>query len=150
MSASGHDRRFRPVRRYRTRSVQLNVKDSRVRAAKKAMIWSSALDFERQLDLRALCFHLSLRVQLHIEFDDFCDANIAERFGGLFDRVGGGLFPRFLAAPDQQNHIVDAIRHVVLPLAWKQEEGCARLPGPLIWINGPKCDMPAVGNGRLN
>ena len=52
---------------------------------------------------------------MHIEFDDFCDAKIAERFGSLFDRVGGGFFLGFFAATDQQNHIVDALRHVVLP-----------------------------------
>src|SRR6478672_3025612 len=75
---------------------------------------SGALEFERQIDLRAIRFDLSLRVQLHIEFDDFCDANIAERFGGLFDRVGGGLFPGFFAGADQLNNIVDALRHVVL------------------------------------
>jgi hypothetical protein len=33
----------------------------------------------------------------------------------LFDCVGGGLFPGFLAGTDQFNHIVDALRHVVLP-----------------------------------
>ena len=52
---------------------------------------------------------ISLRVQLHIEFDDFCDAKIAERFGSLFDRVGGGLFPRFLccyrSAESHSNHV---------------------------------------------
>jgi hypothetical protein len=47
---------------------------------------------------------------LHIEFDDFCDAKIAESFGGLFDRVGSGLFPGFVAGTDQLNYIVDALR----------------------------------------
>jgi hypothetical protein len=41
---------------------------------------------------------------LHIEFDDLCDANIAERYGGLFDRFGGGLFPGFVAGADQLNN----------------------------------------------
>jgi hypothetical protein len=31
------------------------------------------------------------------------DAKIAERFGSLFDRVGGSLFPGFFASTDQQN-----------------------------------------------
>jgi hypothetical protein len=34
----------------------------------------------------------------------------------LFDRVGGGLFPGFGAGTDQGDHIINAIRHVVLPL----------------------------------
>jgi hypothetical protein len=50
---------------------------------------------------------------LHIEFDDFCDAKIAERFGSLFDRVGGGLFPRFFAATDQQNHIKNMLDRAI-------------------------------------
>ena len=67
--------------------------------------------FERYPDLRAIGFHLSLWVQLHIEFDDFCDAKIKERFGGLFDRVGGGLFPAVIV-----NYSLGTLRHIVLPL----------------------------------
>jgi hypothetical protein len=55
--------------------------------------------FERYLELRAIGFHLSFWVQLHIEFDDFCDAKIAERFGSLFDRVDGGLSQDSLLVP---------------------------------------------------
>jgi len=37
---------------------------------------------------------------LHIEFDDFCDAKIAESFRGLLDRVAGGLFSGGIAGTD--------------------------------------------------
>jgi hypothetical protein len=102
-----------------------------------------AIEFERYLDLRAIGFHLSLPVQLHIEFDDFCDAKIAEGFGGFFDRVGGGLFPGFVAGTDQLDHIVDALRHVVLPFG--MEAGNWVLPAasePNITISALKrCDV---------
>jgi hypothetical protein len=59
-----------------------------------------ALEFERQFDLRAICLDLSLPIELHVEFGDFCDTKVAKRFGSLFDRVSGSLFPGVAAGAD--------------------------------------------------
>jgi hypothetical protein len=56
------------------------------------------LVFKRQFDLRAICLNPSLPVELHIEFGDFRDTKVAKRFGSLFDRVSGSLFPGLAAA----------------------------------------------------
>src|SRR5882757_9587208 len=81
---------------------------------------SGALELERHIHLGAIGLYFSLGVQLHNEFDDLCDAEFSERFCGLLDRVGGGLFPGFVAGTDQFNDLVDAVGHFVLPFGMKQ------------------------------
>ena len=44
----------------------------------------------------------------------------------MLDRVGGGLFPRFVAATDQFNDLVDTVRHGVLPFGYEAESRCSR------------------------
>ena len=36
----------------------------------------------------------------------------------MLDRVGSGLFPRFVAGTDQFNDLINALRHVVLPFCY--------------------------------
>jgi hypothetical protein len=87
--------------------------------SRKVYLSSGALELERHINLGAIGLYFSLGVQLHIEFDDLCDAEFSERFCGLLDRVGGGLFPGFVAGTDQFNDLVDALRHFVLPFGMK-------------------------------
>jgi hypothetical protein len=49
--------------------------------------------------------------------------------------LAAAFFSGFFAAPDQQNHIVDTLRHVILPFG--MEAGYYPPPWPLIWINSP-------------
>jgi hypothetical protein len=71
--------------------------------AGRGYLSSGALELERHIKLGAIGLYFSLGVQLYIEFDDLCDAKFSERFRGLLDRVGGGLFPGFVAGTDQFN-----------------------------------------------
>src|SRR4051812_17516936 len=87
---------------------------------------SGALELERHAELGAVGLYLSLGVQLHVELDDLRDAQFSQRFPGLLDRVGGGLFPGVAAGADQFNDLVDALRHLVLPFAVKRAAGAPR------------------------
>jgi hypothetical protein len=107
---------------------------------------SSALELERHVELGPIGFNFSLFVQLHIELDDLRNAQIAQGLCGSLHCVGGGIFPGFVAGPDQFYDLVDAIRHVVLP--FRYEAGKQEFPA------GKKPSITASGlealPGRLN
>jgi hypothetical protein len=82
---------------------------------------------------------------LHIEFDDFCDAKIAERFGSLFDRVGGGLVPGFFcvgreafaSGPEILRRLVQLRQNASI-----LEDGCAGFSSG----SANRCDQPSWAN----
>src|SRR5258706_7481441 len=107
--------------------------------AGRGYLSSGALELERHINLGAIGLYFSLGVQLHIEFDDLCDAEFSERFCGSLDRVGGGLFPGFVAGTDQFNDLVDALRHFVLPFGMKQVLPAAVQPSTTISALKGRC-----------
>src|SRR5438105_7827383 len=102
----------------------------------------AVLEFERDGELGAVGFDFALGIQLHVEFVDFGDPKIPQRFPGPVERGGGGLLPGFRTGTDQFNDFVDALRHVVLPFGVKQDAGCSCAFEPNI-RNGRATAMPS-------
>src|ERR1700738_590482 len=68
------------------------------------------LILERNLDLCAVGLDFAI-VQLHVELDNFRNAQISERFAGALDGGLGRIFPRLSARSDQLYDLVNAVNH---------------------------------------
>src|ERR1019366_6435392 len=106
-------------------------------SARRIAIASSALEFERYLELGAVGLDLARGIQLQVEQDDFSDTKIPKGLAGPVDRRRGGLFPGVLAGTDQFDDLVDAFSHVVLPFGVRQDAG------------GPAAGKPNTGISAL-
>src|ERR1700742_4507306 len=87
-------------------------------ASSLAQVCLRPFELEGHVELGAIGLDLALGVELHVELDDFRDAEIAQRLRGALDRDGRGLLPGSLAGADQFDDLVDAVRHDVLPFGF--------------------------------
>ena len=86
------------------------------------MLLIAALVFERQLHPGPVRDYFPI-IDLHIQLDDFCDAQIAQRPGRQLHGIGSRFLPRFTACPNQLDNLVDTLRHISLlsKKAWNND-----------------------------
>src|SRR5260370_9247266 len=71
----------------------LRVKSDLSPQAGRGKSTSSALVFERDVELGAVGFDVALCIEVQIELDDIANAKLPKRHSGPFDRCSGRLFP---------------------------------------------------------
>src|SRR5260370_34062711 len=76
-----------------TPDFSLRVKSDLSPQAGRGKSTSSALVFERDVELGAVGFDVALGIELQIELDDLGNAKLPKRHSGPFDRCSGRLFP---------------------------------------------------------
>src|SRR5207302_6107823 len=65
---------------------------------------------------------------------------------GAFDRVLGGILPGLGARPDQFDHLIDTVRHVLLPCAFilqDRSKNTAAILRPRLYLSTAAAPRPA-------